>query len=496
MSEQMAAPSKSRTIPLLGTLIVVAITLVMLFALPLFAAPASAAPAANGLQPAVTPASSSAVQTWAFGGTKTISGDFTVTSSTGNGFELQYHAFFGWTVVFTQTNNSTNTGFQIEAQRTAAAKLWVNLCTPNCASANWTGNYTATASEVSTAFGNFTREGTVYVGGTPTAALGFLNGSGSTQNALHSKLTVTGTLGHVSVWYFNVTGSAQAQVFFNPELGLIPYNLFAGEHWNSTAAFSLSGAYALSWQFVGPISQSSGNPSGTFSANGTVELMGTFATDISLNNHEHTHVLLIGLTGPLGVPFDLLDGVIVLPHEGNVFGGDASALTPGSSMGGLGFVPAASTSAVDYDSATAHFGLAAAATTFGPTASGIGPSPALSPAATSPSGGDIQAQPMSVSAAQACAASLNSGGTCATAPGGYYQLGPFRVTQLEVIALGVGVVALVAVLAVAVGRRPRTPPPVRVPAPTTRVPPGASGQLAPPPRAPPQQPSDPLGNLW
>jgi hypothetical protein len=490
MSERTAAPSKVRTVPILGTLIVVAFSLVMLFALPVVATPVTAPPATHGLTPAVAPASGSAVQQWAFGGTKTISGDVTVTGSSGNGFELQYHAFFGWTVVFTQTNNSTNSGFQIEAQRTAAAKLWVNLCTPSCSAANWTGNYTASASEVSTAFGNFTRQGTVYVDGVPTSALGFLNGSGSTQNALHSKLTITGLLGHVSVWFFNVTATAHAQVSFSPELGIAPYSLSPGERWNSSAAFNLTGAYALSWQFITPTTQSSGNPSGSIAATGIVNLNGTYATDLSLNNHERTHVLLISLTGP----FDVLDGVIVLPHPGNVFSGDPHALTGDGSVG-LGFAPVASTSAVDFDSTATHLGIAAAATTFGPGVSGTTPSPALSPLVTTPSGGDIQAQPMTVPAAQSCATSLNNGGTCATAPSGY-QFGPFRVTQLEVLALAVGVIALVVALAVAVGRRPRAPPPVRVPSPPTRVPPGASGQLAPPPRAPPQQPSDPLGNLW
>lgn len=487
MSKQPTAPSKSRTLPVLGTLLLVALTLVMLVALPALAAPASASAASGGLTPSATTASGSAVQQWAYGGTKTISGDITVTGDNGSGFELQYHAFFGWTVVFTQTNNSTNSGFQIEAQRTAAAKLWMNLCTPSCAHANWTGNYTANASEVGTAFGNFTRDGTVYVAGVPTAALGFLNGSGATQGALYSRLTITPALGHAEAWYFNVTGTAHAQVSFNPELGLVPHNLTSGEHWNSSAAFNLTGGYALSWQLVGPLSHLSGNPSGSIAATGTANLNGAYTTDLDLNNHEHTHVLLLSLSGP----FDVLDGVIILPHTGNFFSGDPHAL----GGPGLGFAPVASTSAVDYDSGSSHLGIAAAATTFVPGVSGAVPAPALGAMVSSPSGGDIQAQPMTVPAAQSCAADLSRGGDCAaTGTGG--KIGPFTVTQVEVLALGVGIVALVAVLAVAAGRRPRAPPPVRVPNPTGTVPPGASGQLTPPPRAPPQQPSDPLGNLW
>jgi hypothetical protein len=488
MSEQTSAPSESRTLPVLATVIVVAATLSMLLFASAFAAPFAGPAASSGAATALAPASNPAVQQWAYGGTKTISGDITVTGSSGNGFQLQYHAFYGWTVVFTQTNNSTNTGFQIEAQRTAGAELYVNLCTPNCTAPSWTGNYTASASEAATAFGNFTREGTVYVAGVATSALGFLNGSGATQDALHSKLTVTGPAGHSEAWYFNVTGSARAQVYFDPELGLIPYSLSAGEHWNSTASFNLTGSYALSWQYVGPHARASGTPSSSFSANGTVDLLGAYSQDLSLKNGEHTHILFLSLSGP----FDVFDGVIILPHMGNVFSGDPTAL----GGQGLGFAPVASTSAVDYDSSSHHLGIAAAATTFVPGVSGSVPSMALSPMASSTSGGDIQAQPMTVPAAQSCASSLLSGGTCAAVGNWWTSPGLFHATGFEVVVLAVGVVALVAVLAVAVGRRPRTPPPVRGPNTSARVPPGAGGQLAPPPRAPPQQPSDPLGNLW
>ncbi|MCI4352951.1 MAG: hypothetical protein L3K14_06135 [Thermoplasmata archaeon] len=486
MSEHPSAPSTPRTLPVLGMVIVVAVTMVLLFAMPLFASPVASPTAPSGLAVAFAPATTPGVQQWAYGGTKTISGDITVTGANHTGFELKYHAFFGWTVVFTQTNTSTST-FQIEAQRTAAAQLYVDLCTPNCTSPTWTGNYTASATDVGTAFGNFTRDGVVYVGGSPTAALGFLNGSGNTQDSLHSQLTITGASGAVSKDFFNVTGAAQAQVSFTPELGLIPYNLHPGESWNSSAVFNLSASYALAWELVTPHSHLSGNPSGSVSATGPVELRGAYSQELSLQNGELTHILLVAISGP----FDVLDGVIVVPHTGNVFSGDPH------SMGGqgLGFAPVATTSAVDYDSGSSHLGIASAATSFTPTASGAVPAVALSPAATSSSGGDVQAQPMTVPVAQACAASLVKGGTCATTSGnGLTQL--FHTTWFELVALAVGVVALVAVLAVAVGRRPRAPPPVRVPTGGARVPPGASGQLVPPPLAPPQQPSDPLGNLW
>lgn len=487
MSDPKPAPSKVRTLPVLGTVLVVAATLVMLLALPVLASSGAAPAASSGLSPAVAPALNPAVQQWAYGGSKTISGEVSATGSNGNGFELSYHAFFGWTVVFTQTNNSTNTGFQIEAQRTAAAVLFVNLCTPNCTAPTWTGNYTANATQSATAFGNFTRDGTVYVDGVAASALGFLNGSGAMQGALHSRLLVTGPMGHTKAWYFNVTSSANAQVTFDPELGLIPYSLTAGEEWNSTASFNLTGAYALSWTFVSPTGTATGSPSGTISANGTVNLVGAYSQDLTLKNGEHTHILLLGLSGP----FDVFDGVIILPHMGDIFSGDATA------VGGqaLGVAPVATTSAVDYDSSVGHMGIDAAATTFGPGVSGSVPASALSVAISSPSGGEIQAQPMTVPAAQSCAASLQSGGTCSptnTNP----ILAFFHTTAGELVALVVGVVVLVAVLAVAVGRRPKAPPPVQVPNPQAQVPPGASGQVAPPPRTPPQQPSDPLGNLW
>jgi hypothetical protein len=217
--------------------------------------------------------------------------------------------------------------------------------------------------------------------------------------------------------------------------------------------------------------------------------MGGYSQDLTLKNGEQTHILVLALSGP----FDVFDGVIILPHMGDVFSGDAAAL----GGQGLGFAPVATTSAVDYNSGADHLGIAASATTFGPGVSGSVPTSALATAATSTSGGEIQAQPMTVPAAQSCASSLAKGGTCTTT-GGFWTnpIGPFHTTGLELVALSVGVVALVAVLGVAVGRRPKTPPPVRVPSPQARAPAGATGQLAPPPRTTPQQPSDPLGNLW
>ncbi len=499
MSDHTPAPSKVRTLPVLATVIVVALTLAMLIALPIFAAPVPVPAAPSGVSSAaLAPAAGSNVQTWAYEGTKTITGDITVTNSNGKGFELQYHAFYGWSVVFTQTNNTTYptppTGFMLEAQRTASAQLYVNVCSPDCATPTYTANYTAMATEAATAFGNFTKEGTVYVDGsgndlgTPTPALGFLNGSGAVHDSLLSELTVTGPKGNSAHWWFNVTGSAQAQVFFDPELGLIPYSLTSGEVWNSTAMFSLTGSYSLMWTYVSPTGTASGSPSGTISASGTVNLTGAYSQDLSLKNGEHTHVLLLALTGP----FDLRDGVIILPHMGDVFSGDPSALGGQS----LGFAPVDSTAAVDYDSSSSHMGIAAAATTFGPATAGAVPSTSLTTAATSPEGGTVQAQPVTVATAQACAASLVKGGDCAPGGPGGIQIGPWHATYVELVALVVGVVALVAVLGVAVGRRPKAPPPVRVPGPQPRVPAGASGQIAPPPRTPPQQPSDPLGNLW
>lgn len=488
MTEHTPAPPTFRTLPVLGTVLVVAMTLAMLIALPVFAAPTSAPAASGGLTTSFVTASGSPVQQWAYGGSKTISGDVTVTGTNGTGFELQYHAFYGWTVVFTQTNNSTNSGFQIEAQRTAAAQLYVELCTPNCASPTWTGNYTASATQTATAFGNFTREGTVYEDGAPSSALGILNASGQTQAALHSELTVTGPV-QTRHWFFNVSASAQAQVTFTPELGLIPYNVQPGTSWNSSAAYAFSGAYDLSWTFLGPHSSASGGGTKDISADGTVNLQADYNQAFTLDNHELTHILVMSLSGG---PFDLYDGVIILPHAGNVFNGDPSAI----GGEGLGVAPAASTAAVDYDSSSGHLGIAAAATNFVPAAAGALPATTLTTDASSTSGGDVQAQPMSVPAAESCATSLLSGGTCVASGGGWIsQL--FHSTAFEVVALVIGVVALVAVLAVAVGRRPRAPPPVRVPSTASgRVPPGATGQLAPPPRAPPQQPSDPLGNLW
>lgn len=55
MSEQTPAPSKSRTLPVLATVVVVAASMLMLFALPLFATPISAPAASSAASIALVP---------------------------------------------------------------------------------------------------------------------------------------------------------------------------------------------------------------------------------------------------------------------------------------------------------------------------------------------------------------------------------------------------------------------------------------------------------
>ncbi len=482
MSERPMAPFRIRKYPAVGAAFAVVAALTMLFALPAVAGTAAAQPGpAVQFAPAVTVAGTQ----WAFGGSKTVSADITVMEN-GTSYEIQFHGYFGWAVVFTQTNTSNST-FMIEVQRTAGSTVFANLCKPNCAHANLTANYTVSATDQATAFGNFTRVGTVYVAGVPVPALGILNAQGYRQGNYNATARLTGPGGVVlHQGSLTVSGKAQANVSFKPALGLIPLQLYVGEAWNSTATFAFAGSWAIQYQWTYDQHSGSGNPAGSLTANGTVTLSGFDAGTIHLDNGRMVHVIVLALNGP----FDTRDGVIILPHEGDFLSGDNTAFHLGNTPVGSAVSPTAITDKVDFDLGAPHLGVTASATLYnGAVAHGPMVAGGLSAASTSVAGGDVQAQPMTVPAAQQLAQSLLGGGSKASS----------GLASLLVVALAVALVTIAGtVVTVKLRRRPRAPPPVRVPEQARRpVPVGAlTGEPVPPPPAPPPQPVDPLGHLW
>ncbi|MCI4360330.1 MAG: hypothetical protein L3J91_01365, partial [Thermoplasmata archaeon] len=118
-----------------------------------------------------------------------------------------------------------------------------------------------------------------------------------------------------------VAGSAHASVSFAPALGLVPLNVTNGAAWNSTSEFNASGAWSAqaNWyrtSVLGTTSSGSFSPSGTVQGSGSVALQGADLGNITLSNGQTVPVIALAWTGP----FDDVDGVILIPHDFDLFG--------------------------------------------------------------------------------------------------------------------------------------------------------------------------------
>ena len=383
----------------MGTLAVIGIAALALLILPGLASPVSASP---------VPLGSSTSQQWAYGAQKWAN----VTTDLPNATYTS-HAFFGWQVVYTATNTSATT-VALEAQRTMAVSFSAQYCSPNCGNATSFGNLNITAWETDAGFANLSTAGTVYVNDTPTPAVALLNASSEVRGNISESLsyTIGGVTGlHSASASLTVAGSAHASVSFVNGLGLVPYNATAGEKWNSSAAFSAAGGWSVnaSWArttFLG--AKLSGHPSAssTVQASGTVYLVGFDAGNVTLTNGQTVPVIVLAWTGP----FDDIDGVILVPHDFDLFGSAAQPYASDS----LG-AQAVSTSNLDIRvDAFHHLRVVAAATSYAATdgslnsaaPSATGPSPA-STSSGSPT--VVQAQPESVAQAQQSSGCLVNG---------------------------------------------------------------------------------------
>ena len=482
-SRNMSGKTKRWGLPL-------AVALLLLFALPALSLPASASPAA----PMATSASSGAPVQWAYGG----EGWTNVTVTTNN---ATYHlsAFLGWAVIFTQTN--TSNGVMIEAQRAMGVHLDAAICIPDCTTptANVSMHYKGFEKE--TAFANFTYAGSVYVNGTPTAAIALTNTSVTLFGALNESyyVTVTNQSSGVTLTSsasLKVGAGAAAEVSFKPALGLVPLNATVGERWNSTSNASGSGYWYAHYAwvhnpFIGGSTQGSGHAGGTVNGSAIVQLAGTDAGLVTLNNGATVPVIVLVVTGP----FDDLDGFVLVPHGGSIFGAGLQAWSTFSVAAEI-----VNTAHVDFDfRAKAHVGFTAAASSYEGTAAAVslavvttlGTSTAASPAAgTSPA--IVQAQPESVPAAQqqqncyetGCPANLTHGFS----------------TILLIVLLGLVLAAIVGAAYVIGGRRgPQAPrSPVTIPAGALGVPPKVVPPSPPRPSNPnvPPPDRDPLDHVW
>jgi hypothetical protein len=446
------------------------------------------------LLPAVGAATASPVptsnSTWAYGGERWVN----VTGATGNGnATYSARAFLGVQVLLTQTNTSATT-FEVTANRTMVADLFVTYCRPNCPKSAGSADLTIRAWEVANATANFTTAGTVTGSSGPVAAIALLNSSVRVAANVTETETAnyTGLLGsHSASKTLTVHASARATVQFTPALGLIPENLSATPHWTSNSTFAASGhgafGYHYSYATFGGATGSGGNSSAVaVNATGNVTLQGTDLGPVVLQGGLATTAVRLLVSGP----FSVREGFIVLPGGADLFTGSGSWL--GQSSG----AQSAGTAALDYgSSARGHAPIDASAT--GYTGSSTEPDTAslvaASPTADNAGATTLQAEPETVGQASSQAncylssTCIGGGGT----PGPHAGLGGLVVLTVAVVGLTVVVVGLVVA---------RQPPRKDPPAPNANLYPPGAAAAAPPsarPAAPvPPPQDDPLGHLW
>ena len=410
----------------------VGVALLALLVAPALAAPASASP---------TALAGSNTQQWAYGAQKWVN----VTENFGNA-TYDAHAFFGWQVIFTATNTSATT-VALEAQRTLMGSYYAELCSPNCSNPSAVyGNLSVVGWERDAGFANLTTTASVYENGSAVPAVGLSNASaqisGNISEQLTARLATSMFNGSTSSSLF-VNGAAHHDVSFSPSLGLVPQNVSSGDEWNSSAAFVASGGWSIvaNWahtSFAGTKSSGSFTPSGSVESNGTVQLNGADIGSVTLRNGQTVPAIAIEWSGP----FDDMDGVILVPHDFDMFG------TGGHAWASEGLLTqAAATSNIDIGlDAAHHLRVVAAATAFSESDTSLSTQASSrsgpAPAAATTGATELQAQPESVAQAQSASGCYVSQCAPASAASGIGSLGVALLVGL-VVAVVVGSVSVI-----------------------------------------------------
>ncbi len=442
--------------------------LVALAVVPAFVGTAGATAA-----PGVTPAVSAA---WAYGGQNWSGGHLSTDNVT-----LTWNATVGEVVIFNETNTSSTTT-ELELQRTIMVALTISG-----SAGNVSASYSLRALEKDAAYANVTNTSTVYVEGSPVAALGLLNASVVANDSIAESLSVSvANLSESAA--FNASALAKGSVSFSPSLGLVPLNLTGVSAWNSSAVatpnVSWAGGYAwMTHAINGTVNNGSQTFKGNLTATGTVDLNGylVVAGLPSFHDHRARIGVLLAVTGP----FDLYDGFLFLPHAFDFFGGGAQPFADAS----LGAATVSQETLYLTKGPIHPDSFTAAGTGFNATTSGaasmaaaVGESPAVLPA-SSDGGASVVMQPESTSQADAQAHCFDQYG-CAAGPAG---LGP-----LAYALIGMVVVASVGAIGWRAYRRRSKPQPGTGGNGQTGTPP-AGAVVAPP--TPPTGPTDPASAL-
>lgn len=457
-----------------------------------------ALPFARAENPASSTAASPSLQ-WAYGANRTVNSSGTTLNGT-----YEANAFFGYDVIFTQTNTSS-TSYLLELQRTMASNVSVTYCQPDCTSPTSSATLILRATETALGFTNVTTQANVTVNGTAVAALGVIDSTARLRSTLDDSFSITykGLLGalHTVSGDLRVNESAHVSVAFTPPLGFLPAAPSPGEVWNSTSHYVAVGGWQANFSHSrlllnGTTLSGSSTYAQNASGNGSVGLRGADFGPITLKNGARVGTIALALAGP----FHLREGLVFLPGDSDLFSEGAPPPWAASSFGGQD----AELAQVDLaPSSGAHLGLLASSTSFSTSSVSPDQGSGLTPAASGNPGGTppvlVQGQPEPVATAQQNSQCLSIW-TC-TPTSIASSSAPGRFGGLLVAAVVVGAVVLVASVVV-VRRRPVASPP----SPTSSLyPPGAARAPSPQgawsasgtPRSPKGPvPDDPLDHLW
>ena len=374
---------------------------------------------------------------WAYGGEGYSNWSFSFHNVT-----FSYNSTFGWTVIFTAVANSTTGVTMLSEQRTLGITVWANLTTPKVSA-----SYLYHAYEADGAFANVTNQSTVYVNGSPVAALGLLNASVAACSTVHQAISIANQT-VTRNGYLNVNGTADAAVSFSPSLGLIPLNLSGVEQWNSSSTATTAASWNVSYAY-----QELNGSSGTGSRVGS--LSGSYPVEITGYQFEARHAFWdqkprTGVILIFEGPFNSYDGFILLPRGFDFFGTAVQGYSP------YGFGTASIASENLYVShGPGGLAVTAADQSFAAANTGMngfmGPSTMVASDALNSPSATVYGQPMPVSQAQAIDRSLTSNPTLVTHSGPshvstVFGSGSERFAALvgAVVVTIVGVVALLA----------------------------------------------------
>jgi hypothetical protein len=417
-------PQRTKKNRTLGWLAAVGVAvLVALAVVPVLSGSASASPL---LTPAVPQ-----TQQWAYGGQGWSNNSITIGNATAT-----WDAWFGWTVVFTATNTSTDTVL-LEEQRTVGISLTATYDGPVIQA-----SYFYHAQEVDTAFVNLTNQSTVYSNGVALPALGVTNVSANVHGAIAEMFNLT-FRGHTHSASLTVNGAAQSSVAFTPSLGLIPLNLTGVNSWNSTANAVGAASWNLNWTWVenglnGTTGSGSGSHGGSVSVTGPVNLAGYEVRVATVFPDHHNRVAIVLV---FEGPFDNYDMFVLVPHDFDLFGGvshpfDSLSYGSASIASGETLYVGFGARGPMIQGATTTFGASDAAVSGTPTpiAGSVSGSVAAASGPSGP-GGTVTGYPMTVPAAQAEANCLTGG--CSAKSAGSAAEGILLVAVIALAAIAV-----------------------------------------------------------